>query len=125
MDIRHAVAQHLAAIGGWAIGQGTAVASKMYDTAVGPKEAQIYLMRGTARFTLTGQYYSEGRNALEAVMVLIEPTIGDEQLREMVEQFAGKVDAAVAATYAARLLGLGVRAHVLSWGVPATSCATA
>lgn len=84
---------------------GTALASRSYATAVGPKVGQVYLSRsaeGDANETLSGHYYSEGRNVMPSVLI---PKAADAAtLERLVAQFAREADAAVAGSYAARLL---------------------
>lgn len=50
---------------GWEVRISPAVALKMYDTAVGPRQAVAYLSSGDEyNRTLMGDYQSEGRNVL-------------------------------------------------------------
>ena len=90
---------------GWELVEGgTALATKIYATAVGPKEGQAYLSRSAEddpNETLYGQYYSEGRNVMPGV--LIPKSADAATLKRLVAQFAGEADAAVAGSYAARL----------------------
>lgn len=93
---------------GWSSCEGgAACASKVYQTAVGPKQALVFLKdfgRDSVSFMLSGEYYSEGRNVLEPRSVLI-PKIADEQTVSMhVDAFATQADEAVSQSYAARLL---------------------
>ena len=81
---------------------GTALATKVYSTAVGPKEAQVYLSRSRdddPNQTLSGQYYSEGRNIM-AVGVLLPKVAAAADVERLVGQFAREADAAVDASYA-------------------------
>lgn len=90
---------------------GTAVALKTYATAVGPKEAQAYVQNwGEGRFTLTGQYYSEGNNALATTLVSISADLSELQIASLAREFAERADSCVSQTYAARLLGPGLAA---------------
>lgn len=80
-------------------------AIKVYATAVGPKEAHVYLRfrKDQPTAILTGTYCSEGRNALSTCwreLSLEQP----EALEDAVRSFATEVDRCVAETYAARLL---------------------
>lgn len=91
---------------GWElVAGGTALATKSYATAVGPKEGQVYLSRSAAddpNQTLSGHYYSEGRNVMPGTLI---PKAADAAtLERLVAQFAREADAAVADSYAARLL---------------------
>lgn len=104
--LKQTLAQCLANLG-WSTDTGTAVASKYYATAVGDKQALAYLQdfdRESTNLLLTGSYWSEGRNALEATMVSIPRDANAEQAKAVAEQFARLADATVAETYAARLL---------------------
>lgn len=101
----NAAALHLQAHG-WTPGNGTAIASKTYQTAVGPKCAHAYLVDFGANAEsriLTGDYQSEGRNCLSTTFVFIPKTVGVNDLPSLVAKFAAEVDAAVADTYAMRL----------------------
>ena len=103
---RAAVVAQLAAAGWTPIRSGTAIAKKIYPTAVGPKEAQVYLAGfGTEdpNYVLQGQYYSEGRNVLAGDSVLIPKAAGGEQVRRLTDQFAAAAEATVVDSYAARL----------------------
>lgn len=88
---------------GWVLVEGgTALATKVYPTAVGPKEAQVYLARSRdddPNQTLSGQYYSEGRNIM-AVGVLLPKAAAAADVERLVAQFAREADAAVDASYA-------------------------
>lgn len=91
---------------GWTPLHSVAIASKFYDTAVGPKEALLYLTKGDGYYyTLYGTYYSEGRNALSCGQ-LIPCAVEAGDVQAYVDKFAAQADAAVAETYAARLLRL-------------------
>lgn len=92
---------------GWTSNGWTAVGSKSYDTAVGPKQAHAYLADygpESNSILLNGDYQSEGRNQLDSTTVLIPRDADEATVNRMVEQFAKRVDAAVGQTYAARLL---------------------
>lgn len=108
MDMWKSVATKLVAGHGWRASAGTALALKSYATAVGPKDAQAYLVRsGDGRFVLTATYYSEGRDVLSTVRVPTDVTMEDEHLDLAVKAFSAEIDARVADTYAVRLLGMG------------------
>lgn len=90
---------------GWIPFGGAAIALKSFETAVGFKEAHAYLSKGDEfNRTLSGDYQSEGRNALESSCVLIPVGADAGTVRRLTEQFAKQADARVAQTYAARLL---------------------
>ncbi len=80
-------------------------AIKVYATAVGPKEAHVYLRLRKDQPTaiLTGTYCSEGWNALSTCWREL-PLERPETLEDAVRSFAAEVDRCVAQTYAVRLL---------------------
>lgn len=83
----------------------TAMASKGYATAVGVKAALAYVSDGDGfNFTIMGDYQSEGRNAISNCSKLVPVTADQAQIEAIVQKFAAEVDAAVAETYAAKLL---------------------
>ena len=55
-------------------------------------------------FTIQGDYRSEGRNALEPHCVLVSKTIDPAAAVQLIKRYASGADAAVAQTYAAKLL---------------------
>jgi hypothetical protein len=101
------IAAHLSELGWKRLTGGTAIASKSYATAVGPKEALVYLQDFGSQCDyvgLAGEYVSEGRNALDSQGQLIPRSAEGDALLATVQRFAADCDAAVAQTYAARLL---------------------
>ena len=88
---------------GWVLVEGgTALATKVYRTAVGPKEAQVYLSRSRdddPNQSLSGQYYSEGRNIM-STGVLLPKAAAAADVERLVAQFAREADSAVDASYA-------------------------
>lgn len=89
---------------GWTPFGGPAIAVKSFDTAVGAKEAVAWLSKGDEyNRTLSGDYHSEGRNALEACGVLIPVDADADTVRRLAQQFVEKVDSTVVQTYAAKL----------------------
>ena len=87
--------------------RSTAVAVKTYDTAVGPKDAVLYLADWGASsdvYILSGNYESEGRNALSTTTAHIPKSVTKEDLLALVNNLAPSLDHAVSETYAARLL---------------------
>lgn len=92
---------------GWTVLDSTAIASKMYDTAVGPRQALVYVQdfgpqEGVVR--LMGDYQSEGRNCLSTTSVAITRFADEEIIKALTQQFAADVDNVVGESYAARLL---------------------
>lgn len=110
--LRAVIVARLVAHGWTAVPNGTAIAIKSYVTAVGPKDAFVYLAdfgASEANHVLKGEYYSEGRNALAADAVLI-PKSGDAaEMARLTDRFAEGAEKSVLETYAARLYSLGVR----------------
>lgn len=93
---------------GWTLTSGTAVATKTFETAVGPRTALAYLYFNRRpdepNWSLHGDYVSEGRNCLECEGVLLPKSAPAPELEELVTKFCQQADTAVLATYAARLL---------------------
>lgn len=80
-------------------------ATRAFATAVGQKEAHAYLRLVPSQpfAYLTGDYWSEGRNILEACMHRVR--LDDESaLTDAVNAFALDADARVRESYAVRLL---------------------
>lgn len=107
--LRSTIVAQLAAAGWTPLEGGTAIANKMYETAVGLKEAQVYLADygpSSENYVLQGQYYSEGRNVLGGSGILI-PKAGDEgTVTQLTQKFAAGAENEVLQSYAARLLRL-------------------
>lgn len=90
---------------GWTARNSTAIASKSFDTAVGQKEALVFLESwgDSPNFVVGGQYYSEGRNALSSTSVFIRKDASEAEAQRLASVFAAQADAAVGETYAMRL----------------------
>ena len=105
--LRSTIVAQLAAAGWTPLEGGTAIANKMYETAVGLKEAQAYLADygpTTENYVLQGLYNSEGRNILGGSGILI-PKAGDEAtVAQLTQKFAAGAEKEVLQSYAARLL---------------------
>lgn len=88
------------------------VATRMYDTAVGPKQASVWFSQcgETGTIYFWPEYQSEGRNAVANCSAWVRADLSDEQANEVVDNFAEALTACVSQTYAARLLELGVTA---------------
>lgn len=111
-DIRIAISNRLAELGWEARQFPTAIASKMFDTAAAPTEAVVYLAdfdydQHSKAHLLTGQYYSEGRNVLSAVIVSIPKTADLETIRRLTDEWTEQAGTAVDQSYARRLLLVG------------------
>lgn len=103
------ISAHLGRLG-WVTGLGTiALGTKTYQTAVGEKEAIVYLipsMEGEQAY-FRAEYTSEGNNVLSTLRAGWKP-IGrldsDEELAARALALANEIDAEVAQTYAMKLL---------------------
>ena len=105
--LRAAIVAHLVAAGWTALERSTAIAIKTYDTAVGPKDAHVYLADfgpGETNYVLQGEYYSEGSNVLSARGILIPKDADPAAVTTLTERFAASAEHAVLDSYAARLL---------------------
>lgn len=80
-------------------------ATKVFATAVGPKEAHAYLRLAASepRANLSGEYWSEGRNVLSTCTHAV-PLDDEAALIGAVNAFALEADRQVKESYAARLL---------------------
>jgi hypothetical protein len=92
---------------GWMAHDGTAVAEKVLATAVGPKSAHAYLRASRDEYTafvLSGQYWSEGNDALGGCSILIPRGADEDTVRVLALKFVAGADNLVAGTYAMRLM---------------------
>jgi len=99
--------QELLAAQGWTVLHSVALACRVFPTAVGPKRADVYIHDygpETAHVELGGEYWSEGRNVLEARGVLVPRTGAVADLESLVARFCAEAIRAVEQSYAARLL---------------------
>ena len=82
------------------------VVMKQYPTAVGPKQAVARITKDNivAQYWLSGEYQSEGSNALATCIDCIPASAPTEEVGTLVDAFALKADKMIADTYAARLL---------------------
>lgn len=103
--LRAAVTERLV-VHGWTAVRPVALARKSYETAVGEKEALVYLADYGPEcdcVLISGDYQSEGRNALESHSVLLPRNADATQVQQLVAKFTQNADAVIAETYAARL----------------------
>lgn len=101
-----AIAQEVLVGCGWSPLPGPAIAEKAFATAVGEKVAFAYVSafdKERLNCSLSGDYTSEGRNALESHGVLLPWDSSAEAVRRLAGQFAVNADLVVGETYAARL----------------------
>jgi hypothetical protein len=102
------VQQALVPLGWTPLTGHTAEATKTYETAVGPKEANLYISRGDEyNRTLYGDYQSEGRNVL-ACGTLIPVDASAEFVAALAAKWAAQAEADVDQSYA--------RSLFLKWG---------
>jgi hypothetical protein len=107
--LRAAVTERLV-VHGWTAVSPVALAIKSYETAVGQKDAHVYLADYGSEcecVAISGDYQSEGRNALESHSVLLPRNADANQVQQLVAKFTQNADAVIAQTYAARLFHLG------------------
>lgn len=91
---------------GWTASDGTAIASKVYRTAVGDKLALVYLgeFHGSGTVMLQGTYFSEGSNVIENALRIIPLNASAAAVKEIVASFHEQTDRQIRQSYAARLL---------------------
>lgn len=83
------------------------VASKDFDTAAGGRTAVVYCRQnGSGDHVLTGEYWSEGRNALATCWALFRPHTDEAAMSAAIDRFAAEVEQAIARTYAKRIKAL-------------------
>lgn len=104
--IKHALTKH-----GWAQLDGTAVAEKAYETAVGRRVAFAYLHGpdSCGVCAIRGSYYSEGRNIMATCGVLFSEEADSTTMAECVARFCASADQVEAQSYPGRLYRLGLR----------------
>lgn len=106
--VAHLVSQH-----GWKADSSIPnVATRDYDTAVGPKQASIWLTtcQTTGDTYLWPRYDSEGRNAAESTVGYSCSLTPDAQALEELDAYVQRLDECIGQTFAARLLKRGVTA---------------
>lgn len=97
---------------GWTLASDTAIARKQFQTAVGPKEAVVYLDDygpHCDNLVLGGSYHSEGRNCLESGVVLIPKKTVGAQVSHLVAKYVKGAEDAILNSYAARLYKTSIR----------------
>lgn len=84
----------------------TNTVTKEFMTAVGPKQASIWVAysRGADSHLLTGQYESQGNNVLSTCWSWIAATARKSEIDTTVDEHLAKVAHAIGETYAVRLL---------------------
>jgi len=92
---------------GWTLSKGPNLASKVFDTAVGPRTALAWLTPGAdgvGNRALRAEYQSEGRNILAGYAEVFRAAADSAVIERMAARFAGHVETAVRQSYAVRLL---------------------
>lgn len=92
---------------GWTRDRIVPVVSKDFPTAVGPKRAFVRVVvpdNGLGQIWLTGEYTSEGNNALVGCTAYLSQDSFLEELDAGVDAFAQRVTKTISETYAGRLL---------------------
>lgn len=86
----------------------TDVASKDYETAAGGRTAVVYCRRSSEgpHHLLSGDYQSEGRNALSTCWGTIPADADQAAIEAEVDRFARQADAEIRETYAMRIMAL-------------------
>ncbi|VTU42315.1 hypothetical protein [Variovorax sp. RA8] len=83
------------------------VAFKDYDTAAGGRTAVVYCRQNSdGDHVLTGDYWSEGRNALSTCWALFRPGTDKATIAAEIERFAAEAEKTIADTYAMRIKAL-------------------
>ena len=117
-ELNDSIVAHLQELG-WSRADGAAIATKIYPT--GEATAHFSSFDAARNWTLSGCYWSEGRNVLEPHSALITKTAPSAAVADLVRDWATKVDRVVADSYAARLL---IKFDFIDRVVPESSYAT-
>lgn len=89
---------------GWSRNNGTAIASKTFDTLNIQKDAAAYLTQGDGfNRTLSFEFTSEGRNVTSADAALIPVGATAAQAAQLAGQAAAKAEQSIRASYGVRL----------------------
>lgn len=83
------------------------VASKDYDTAAGGRTAVVYCRQNSdGDHVLTGDYWSEGRNALATNWALFRPGTDEATIASEIDRFATEAEKTIGQTHAMRIRAL-------------------
>ena len=94
---------------GWRPANGAALAMKSFETAVGLRNAFVYLAdhgRDSSSYSLQGDYQSEGRNRLGPCFVMLPKDASAAGIQKIATEFAVQAETAIEDTYAMRLAKL-------------------
>ncbi|WP_348637068.1 hypothetical protein [Methylomonas sp. UP202] len=91
---------------GWIALDSVAIATKCYATAVGPKQAYVYLALWGCEWVLTADYDSQGGNILESLRATLPETADTDtdEIRRLTAALSDEIDARIADSYAVRLI---------------------
>jgi hypothetical protein len=104
------IVQKVLVANGWSARPAPTLGIKMYDTAVGPRQAAAYLSRGDEyNRTVMGDYQSEGRNVLGGSGKLIPLDADTQAIETLALTFCSGADKDIDQSYARGLYLIGVR----------------
>lgn len=92
---------------GWTMLPGPALASKTFATAVGPKDAILWLSRcgdSVGNRTLYGEYQSEGSNILGWCGQIVHESADARAVTAIATRFVDAAEKQIGDSYAVRLL---------------------
>ena len=95
-----AIAHALLPFGWAALENSTAIACKTFNTAVGAKQAHVFVAdfgEEGAAVMLQGEYQGEGRNILESQCMLLPKNSTLEEVKDIVAKFAQSAERAIEA----------------------------
>jgi hypothetical protein len=107
LDIATAVIERLVALHGWYPDRiRTNWAGKEYDSAVGPKRAQLWMSFDAEnnQFFLKGEFTSAGEDVLANCMTVIRGTATVDEVEAAVDAHLVRAEKAITSSYAVRLL---------------------
>jgi len=105
---KHFIAEQLSRFG-WEICDETSlkhfcgVATKWFETAVGPKSAVVLMEPYFGKHALKAEYWSEGGNVLSTMLLKIDIQADLKVLEEAIPKFAEEIEKHVGQSYAVRL----------------------
>lgn len=91
-------------LAGWSRGDGTAIATKSFNSLNGEQQALAFLSEGDGyNRTLSFEFTSEGRNVAAADLVLIPITATREEAKALSAQAAERAEKSIRESYAVRM----------------------
>lgn len=91
---------------GWNIANGSAIATKDFQTAVGTKTAFAYFYffkLDPSNYRLSANYQSQGRNILSTSSQFIPVNSSEVEVESLIAKFSDEVNAIVSESYAYKL----------------------